>query len=78
MRIAKPKKNLKQLLGRRKRYEKKNGLLYVNGKHVAVQAVESGTTFENIQNIVIFAKQKEAEAYAAKRDGNRKSHRRLW
>lgn len=47
-------------------------------KHVAVQAVESGTTFEDIQNIVIFAKQKEAEAYAAKRDGNRKSHRRLW
>lgn len=26
----------------------------------------------------IFAKQKEAEAYAAKRDGNKKSHRRLW
>ena len=47
-------------------------------KHVTVQAVESGTTFENIQNIVIFAKQKEAEAYAAKRDGNKKSHRRLW
>ena len=42
-------------------------------KHVAVQAAESGTTFENIQNIVIFAKQK--EAYAAKRDGNKKSHR---
>lgn len=47
-------------------------------KHVAVHAVESGTTFENIQNIVIFAKQKEAEAYAAKRDGNKKSHRKLW
>lgn len=42
-------------------------------KHVAVQAVESGTTFENIQNIVIFAKQKEVEAYAAKRDGFIKS-----
>ena len=47
-------------------------------KNTAVQAVESGTTFENIQNIVIFAKQKEAAAYAAKRDGNKGSRRKLW
>lgn len=46
-------------------------------KHVAVQTVESGTTFENIQNIVIFARQKEAAAYAAKRDGNKGQHRKL-
>lgn len=47
-------------------------------KHVAVQAVESGTTFENISNIVFFAKHKEAAAYAAKRDGNKGQHRKLW
>lgn len=47
-------------------------------KHVAVHAVESGTTFEIIQNIVIFARQKEAAAYAAKRDGNKGQHRKLW
>lgn len=47
-------------------------------KNTAVQAVESGTTFENIQNIVFFVKQKEAAAYAAKRDGNKEAHRKLW
>ena len=46
-------------------------------KNTAVQAIESGATI-NASNIVIFAKQKEAEAYAAKRDGNKKSHRKLW
>lgn len=38
---------------------------------------ESGATI-NACNIVVFAKQKEAEAYATKRDGNKKSHRKLW
>lgn len=47
-------------------------------KNGAVQAIESGTTLGNTYNIVIFAKQREAEAYAAKRDGDKKSHRKLW
>lgn len=47
-------------------------------KNTAVQAIESGAMLTNTYNIVIFAKQREAEAYAAKRDGNKKSHRRLW
>lgn len=46
-------------------------------KNTAVQAIESGATI-NACNIVIFAKQKEAEAYAAKRDGKKDSHRKLW
>lgn len=46
-------------------------------KNTAVQAIESGATI-NAYNIVIFASQREAEAYAAKRDGNKKSHRKLW
>ena len=49
-------------------------------KNTAVQAIESGATINacNACNIVIFAKQKEAEAYAAKRDGKKDSHRKLW
>lgn len=47
-------------------------------KHGAVMAIESGAMLANTYDIVIFAKQREAEAYAAKRDGNKKSHRRLW
>lgn len=47
-------------------------------KNGAVQAIESGTTLGNTYNIVIFANQREADAYATKRDGNKKSHRRLW
>lgn len=46
-------------------------------KNTAVRAIESGVTI-NACNIVIFASQREAEAYAAKRDGNKKSHRKLW
>lgn len=46
-------------------------------KNTAVQAIESGATI-NACNIVIFAKQKEAEAYAAKRDGKKDTHRKLW
>lgn len=40
-------------------------------KNTAVQAIESGATI-NACNIVIFAKQREAEAYAAKRDGKKR------
>ena len=47
-------------------------------KNGAVQAIESGTTLGNTYNIVIFANQREADAYAAKRDGDKKSHRKLW
>lgn len=47
-------------------------------KNTAVQAIESGAVLTNTYNIVIFAKQKEAEAYAAKRDGKKDSHRKLW
>lgn len=47
-------------------------------KNAAVQAIESGAMFSNTYNIVIFAKQREAEAYAAKRDGDKKSSRKLW
>ncbi len=47
-------------------------------KNSAVQAIESGTTLGNTYNIVIFAKQREAEAYAGKRDGDKKSSRKLW
>lgn len=47
-------------------------------KNSAVQAVESGTTLGNTYNIVIFANQREAETYAAKRDGGKKTNRKLW
>lgn len=47
-------------------------------KNTAVQAIESGVVLTNTYNIVIFAKQREAEAYAAKRDGDKKSSRKLW
>lgn len=47
-------------------------------KNTAVQAIESGAVLTNTYNIVIFAKKCEAMAYATKRDGNKKSHRRLW
>jgi len=47
-------------------------------KNAAVQAIESGAMLSNTYNIVIFAKQREAEAYAAKRDGGKKTNRRLW
>lgn len=47
-------------------------------KNAAVQAIESGAMLSNTYNLVIFAKKSEAMAYAAKRDGNKKSHRRLW
>lgn len=47
-------------------------------RHGAVMAIESGAVLSNTYNIVIFATQREAEAYATKRDGNKKSHRRLW
>lgn len=47
-------------------------------KNGAVQAIESGTTLGNTYNIVIFANQREADAYAAKRDGKKDSHRKLW
>lgn len=47
-------------------------------KNTAVQAIESGVVLTNTYNIVIFAKKREAMAYAAKRDGDKKSHRRLW
>lgn len=47
-------------------------------KNSAVMAIENGAMLSNTYNIVIFAKQREAEAYAAKHDGNKKSHRRLW
>lgn len=47
-------------------------------KNSAVQAIESGTTLGNTYNIVIFANQREADAYAVKRDGDKKSHRKLW
>lgn len=47
-------------------------------KNCAVMAIESGAMLSNTYNIVIFATQREAEAYAAKRGGNKKSHRRLW
>lgn len=46
-------------------------------KNTAVQAIESGATI-NACDIVIFASQREAEAYAAKRDGKKDSHRKLW
>lgn len=46
-------------------------------KNTAVHAIESGATI-NACNIVIFATQREAEAYAAKRDGKKKSYRKLW
>lgn len=47
-------------------------------KNAAVQAIESGAMFSNTYNIVIFAKKREAMAYAAKRDGNKNSSRKLW
>lgn len=47
-------------------------------KNCAVMAIESGAVLTNTYNIVIFAKKREAMAYATKRDGNKKSHRRLW
>lgn len=48
-------------------------------KNAAVQAIESGAMFSNTYNIVIFAKKREAMAYAAKRDaGGKKTNRRLW
>ena len=47
-------------------------------KNCAVMAIESGAMLSNTYNIVIFAKQREAEAYAAKRDGDKKSSRKLW
>lgn len=47
-------------------------------KNGAVQAIESGAMLSNTYNIVIFAKQREAVAYAAKRDGGKKTNRRLW
>lgn len=40
-------------------------------KNCAVMAIESGAMLSNTYNIVIFATQREAEAYAAKRDGNK-------
>lgn len=50
-------------------------------KNATIQAVESGTTFDyiDISNIVVFVKQKEAEAFVAKRDGNKKkASRKFW
>ncbi len=47
-------------------------------KNCAVMAIESGVMLSNTYNIVIFAKKREAMAYAAKRDGGKKTNRRLW
>lgn len=47
-------------------------------KNAAVMAIESGAMLSNTYNIVIFTKQREAMAYAAKRDGGKKTNRRLW
>lgn len=47
-------------------------------KNGAVMGIESGAMFSNTYNIVIFAKKREAMAYAAKRDGGKKTNRRLW
>lgn len=47
-------------------------------KNSAVQAIESGAMLGNTYNIVIFSKKREAMAYAAKRDGDKKSSRKLW
>lgn len=42
-------------------------------KNCAVMAIESGAMLSNTYNIVIFAKKREAMAYAAKRDGGKKN-----